>query len=189
MRPLLVGLTFALFMASSAMADMVRVCQNLDGTVRVIQPNPRLKEPTETDAQFVARIGDKTIAGDLSLQGLACNDVDKVSLPIRVRTDSQGDKDNVRNSWRWNGTAVVVDDTKSNPRWEAFVDRVNKSLSVNARVQVAPLLLLLERAVKENNSQLMQRIYDRLQQSVDLSAAEKDAIKQTIIEKKIPITP
>lgn len=182
-------LVFLFSYFSFSEAVMYRVCRRPDSTVRIIKPDLKERRLGETDAEFVARIGDAAIAGDSTLQGLPCDDVDATTIPSRMRTDSQGDAYNARNAFVWDGAGVVIDPAKSPVRWTAFADRVYRILSPNSSAVLEQIFPIMERAVETNDAALIQGIYDRLQASGALSQAEKDAIRMAVREKRIPITP
>jgi len=167
---------------------MVRVCENVDGTVRVINPNRSLQLPAESDADFMIRTGDMTIAGDSSLQGLSCFDVVKTSLPVRKRNDSQGDSENVRNGWRKQGNAVVIDNPSVSSNYMGVTPRLNIAISSNSRAVHAGLFEMLKTALGRQDIPLIQSVYDQLQASTTLTTGEKNIIRSTMQTKKIGIT-
>lgn len=62
---------------------LCRVYKKPDGSVAVIHPNPRLKLPTETEAQFVERICQQD-APKSGLDTLPYQDIDSKDLPART---------------------------------------------------------------------------------------------------------
>lgn len=61
------------------MPEKVRVVYKPDGSVAVIHPAPKSKEPNETEADWLNRVFVKCMEGDLN--GLPYKDVLKATLP------------------------------------------------------------------------------------------------------------
>jgi len=118
--------------------SLVRVVTRPDGSVAVIHPNEKLRQPDETDEAFIVRVGSSIAAKSPETDGLPFVDIDKADLP--------SDR-SARNKWRLTtraGRQVVEPDLElpdpPHPR-QNLIDRVRASNSVpELRAQVESLI-------------------------------------------------
>ena len=106
-----------------------RVFQDVDGSVRIVHPNPRYRLDGESDDAFIERIGQKTVLGDPSLAGLPFVDVDEATLP---------NDHSKREKWRGQGEKIVVGNSipdKPHPK-QGLIDRANNANSVAELKQI-----------------------------------------------------
>ena len=78
---------------------MYRVFKQVDGTLRIVRPNNRLRRADETDGEFINRIGGAAVGSDPSLVGLPYADIDEADFP-QDRAH--------RDRWRLEGKKIVV---------------------------------------------------------------------------------
>ena len=90
----------------------VRAYQPPDAPVRIVHPNPRLREAGESDEAFLDRICALTLERDPTLGGLPSVDLNADDLPkerIRVDPNTKTEKA-VRAAWKIDSTRVVIDE-------------------------------------------------------------------------------
>lgn len=81
-----------------------------DGHVRVLHPNHLEMLEGETNEECMARCAARVEANDPTLAGATETVIiDESQLPPSEQDDGQGGMKNVRNAWRIQGAAVVVD--------------------------------------------------------------------------------
>ena len=109
-------LILLLLLPTSPDAGMIYICEQPDGTISVTNPNPALRQDTETEEEFVTRIGEKYL-NDMGTPGLPCTVQDQVQLPERARANPLGNSVPVRNAWRMkpDRSGVRVDESRVPP--------------------------------------------------------------------------
>lgn len=108
----------------------VRVFQNLDGTVRVVHPNPKLRMAGESDDNFIARIASDAVDKDPTLAGLSFLDVDNTQLPTRQD----------RRKWCINGSQMDIDPTRPDPP-HPKQNLLNRVASANTVAELKAILI------------------------------------------------
>lgn len=166
----------------------VRVFQNSDSTVRVMHLNERHRLPGETDAQFFAR----ETAKQPELAALPFADVDSTTLPGREGVDAQGDATPLRAAWRLVAGAVQANAADLPPNWPKVTERLKAVIPPVRRAVLADFIAALKQAIEDRDVAFFQALYDKLKAAQasatpPLTAAQFDAVKLTITEKKIPI--
>jgi len=107
------------------MMSLVRIFINPDGSLQVMRPNMRYWNPDACSRdEFCKTVMDRDMANNVSLSGLAYQDVDEASIP----TDRSR-----RHAWRWaDNPGVYVDETVPDPPdpKKERIDRIEKAKTV-----------------------------------------------------------
>ena len=81
----------------------VRVFENLDGSIRIMKLNEKMRLKDESDDMFAARMFPIEQEKDVSLSGLVFSDIDQIDIPA-----SRADRKNWRRSMRARKMRVEV---------------------------------------------------------------------------------
>ena len=106
-----------------------RVYTEPGGNVRVLHPNEKMRNPGESDDDFIARMGAHAEGADSSLTGLPSIDVVDATIIALDRSK--------RHKWRVQGPICRVDNTvpdKPHPR-QAALDQINAATDVTTLKQ------------------------------------------------------
>ena len=174
--------------------SLVRVFENPDGHLRVLMISPNQRNANETEAETLERVAADVTANDPSLAGLPYHDMENTDLPPRLQVDAHGDDYECRNAWRRNGTAVLIDDTRVGPNWSRVAKRLRRRFNARTRLDFADLWAHLEQAIADEDSDMLQRVYDRLKQHMEtsptpkLTPAQWSGFQNVLTVKRLPIT-
>ncbi len=105
-----------------------RAFERPDGSLIIFYPNYRKQLPTETEAEFLARVYARTMSADPQLAGLSFVDMDQSDVPPTVN----GKKDK-RHAWRLNPQGkIIVDPTVPEPTRpdQGFIDDIENATTI-----------------------------------------------------------
>ena len=99
----------------------VRIIYKADKSVAVIHPAPKSRRPDETEEQWLERVFNKAMQGEL--KGLPYKDIEDTELPSRED----------RNAWEWDDTKkkIKINTVKA----QQLKDEKNKNVLIQERMR------------------------------------------------------